>query len=86
MRKLSENTPEPQVPRIYRLRTNDEDYQISWESEVVFHWQEMWDEFLENPRFPVDEIEEKVAQDVLRWTVEYMREPEADEDYEAANE
>lgn len=68
--KEEDKVPEPPVPRIYRLRTNDEKYEIRWECRCN-SWTENQDQY--EAHFNVTWDSER--EDVI-WTIEWLDETE----------
>lgn len=72
MFKLSSTTaPQPDTPRIYRLRTNDDVYKILFECECL-SWDENMTVFEGQTKTSMDDMESGLSDGSLVWTVEWI--------------
>ena len=85
MDKLGEHVAEPELLRIYRLRTDNEDYSILFECEC-YDWDAVVDGIENHPTLTRDWINKKVKADLLLWTVEYPEEELEQETESVAND
>lgn len=82
MDKLGDHVPEPEVLRIYRLRTNDEAYQILFECQC-YDWDDVVGGIEKHQTLTRDWVDNKVEADSLIWTVEY---PEEEKEESVSND
>lgn len=75
MDKLGEHVPEPEKSRIYRLRTNDEEFRVVYEYQC-YNWDENLEQLAVTGKFPGDAIDDNIKDGSWIWTVEWLEEKE----------